>query len=51
LIYVPFFHSIFNTAPIGPREWAYVFAWTPVIFLADELRKAFLRRREKGAPR
>jgi magnesium-transporting ATPase (P-type) len=47
LIYLPFLHGIFNTAPIGLREWAYVFAWTPVIFLADELRKAFLRWRER----
>ena len=47
LIYLPFLHGVFNTAPIGLREWAYVFAWTPVIFLADELRKAFLRWRER----
>jgi magnesium-transporting ATPase (P-type) len=47
LIYVPFMQPIFNTAPIGPREWIYLFAWTPVIFLLDELRKAILRRRER----
>jgi magnesium-transporting ATPase (P-type) len=46
LIHVPFLQGIFNTAPIGLREWAFVFAWTPVIFLADELRKALLRWRE-----
>jgi magnesium-transporting ATPase (P-type) len=46
LVYAPFLHSIFNTAPIGLREWIYLFAWTPVIFLLDELRKAILRRRE-----
>lgn len=46
LIYTPFLQPIFNTAPIGPREWAYLFAWTPVIFLLDELRKAILRRWE-----
>jgi len=45
-IYTPFLQPIFNTAPIGLREWAYLFAWTPVIFLLDELRKAILRRRE-----
>ncbi len=43
LIYTPFLEGIFNTAPIGLREWAFVFAWTPVIFLLDELRKALLR--------
>lgn len=46
LIYVPFMQPIFNTAPIGLREWVYLFAWTPVIFLLDELRKAILRWRE-----
>jgi magnesium-transporting ATPase (P-type) len=46
LIYVPFMQPIFNTGPIGPREWLYLFAWTPVIFLLDEVRKVILRRRE-----
>jgi magnesium-transporting ATPase (P-type) len=46
LIYTPLLQPIFNTAPIGLREWAYLFAWTPVIFLLDELRKAILRGRE-----
>jgi len=44
LIYAPFLQSVFGTAPIGLREWAFVFAWAPVIFLADEARKALLRR-------
>lgn len=47
LTYAPFLHGIFNTAPLGIRDWIFVFAWTPVIFLVDELRKAILRRREK----
>jgi magnesium-transporting ATPase (P-type) len=47
LIYTPFLQSLFNTAPIGLREWAFVFAWTPVLFLADELRKALVRWRER----
>jgi hypothetical protein len=46
LIYTPFLHNVFNTAPLGLEHWAYVFAWTPVIFLLDELRKAILRRKE-----
>jgi potassium/sodium efflux P-type ATPase len=49
LIYVPFMQPIFNTAPIGPREWIYLFAWAPVIFLLDELRKAMVRWRESKA--
>ncbi len=37
---------VFNTAPLDVVEWAFVLAWAPVIFLLDELRKAFLRLRE-----
>jgi P-type Ca2+ transporter type 2C len=50
LIYVPFFQGVFNTAPLGLVEWAFVLAWTPIIFLLDELRKALLRWQEKRAP-
>ena len=49
LIYAPFMQPIFNTGPIGLREWIYLFAWTPVIFLLDELRKAILRHRQPRA--
>ena len=49
LVYVPFMQNIFNTAPIGLVGWVFVFAWTPVIFLLDEGRKAILRYRSKGA--
>jgi magnesium-transporting ATPase (P-type) len=45
LIYAPPLQSVFNTAPLGWREWLFVFAWTPTIFLLDELRKALPRRR------
>jgi magnesium-transporting ATPase (P-type) len=47
LIYTPLLQDVFHTAPIGIREWAFVFAWTPIIFLADEARKALLRRRAR----
>jgi Ca2+-transporting ATPase len=50
LSYTPFLHELFNTAPMGMADWAFVLAWTPVIFLADELRKAWLRRRERRRP-
>jgi magnesium-transporting ATPase (P-type) len=49
LIYVPFMQPIFDTGPIGLREWVYLLAWTPVIFLLDEVRKAILRWRESKA--
>jgi P-type Ca2+ transporter type 2C len=51
LVYVPFFHGIFSTGPLGLIDWVYVFAWTPVIFFVDELRKAFLRGRERRTAR
>jgi len=46
LIYTPFLHNIFNTAPLGWREWAFLIIWAPILLLADELRKMFLRRKE-----
>jgi Ca2+-transporting ATPase len=47
LMYVPFLQNIFNTAPIGLAGWAYAFAWAPVMFLAEEARKALLRARDR----
>ena len=44
LIYVPFFNGIFNTAPIGLKEWAFLLIWAPMIILLDEIRKSFLRK-------
>jgi len=47
LIYVPFFHGLFGTADFALRNWLFLFAWTPSLLLADELRKAILRHRER----
>jgi magnesium-transporting ATPase (P-type) len=47
LIYVPFFQHIFGTASFPLTNWVFLFAWTPSLLLADELRKALLRRRKK----
>ena len=47
LVYIPFFQEIFSTGPLALTDWVYVFAWTPVIFLADELRKSFLRWQDR----
>ncbi|KNZ42603.1 cation-translocating P-type ATPase [Acetobacterium bakii] len=51
LMYVPIFHDLFNTAPLGLSQWAYLIIWAPVIILLDELRKAFLRGWDKRADR
>ncbi|WP_010238388.1 cation-translocating P-type ATPase [Clostridium arbusti] len=48
LIYTPFLQNLFNTAPIGLREWAFLTLCGPIIFLVDEVRKWFLRSHEKG---
>ncbi|MBI2862149.1 MAG: cation-transporting P-type ATPase, partial [Chloroflexi bacterium] len=47
IIYVPFFQWVFGTAAFPLRNWLFLFAWTPSLLLADELRKALLRWREK----
>ena len=47
LAHFPWLQRVFHTAPIGPSEWLFVFAWTPVLFVADELRKALLRGSKK----
>lgn len=48
LSYVPFLHELFNTAPLGWKEWLFLLIWPPVIFLIDELRKATVRNRDKN---
>ena len=45
LVYLPFMQGLFNTAPLDIIDWLFVFAWTPVIFFADEIRKFWWRRR------
>jgi len=44
LVYVPFMHRIFNTAPLTLKDWVFVLAWAPLFLLADELRKMFTRK-------
>lgn len=51
LVYLPFLQGIFGTAPLDWWDWLFVFAWTPVIFLLDELRKLLARNRKPQASR
>lgn len=44
LIYTPFLQRIFGLAPIGLKEWGFLFAFTPVLFLVEEGRKWIVRR-------
>jgi P-type Ca2+ transporter type 2C len=45
LVYVPGFNSAFHQRPIGPWHWLFLLVWPPVVFGAEEARKAIVRRR------
>jgi magnesium-transporting ATPase (P-type) len=45
LISVPALQDLFGTAPVGAGWWLGLAAFIPVIFLAEEARKAVVRRR------
>jgi potassium/sodium efflux P-type ATPase len=47
IIYVPFLQRIFETSPIGIREWIFLIVLPPIILFIEEGRKAIWRRREK----
>jgi len=47
LVYLPFLHPIFGTAPLLPQHWLLPLAFAPTILLADEVRKLILRRRNR----
>ena len=38
LSYVPFFYTLFNTAPIGLDDWLYLLACPFVIMVLEEIR-------------
>ncbi len=46
VIYLLPLQLIFKTAAFPPENWLYHFAWMPSLLLADEIRKAMLRRRK-----
>ncbi|MGE5549392.1 MAG: cation-translocating P-type ATPase [Bacteroidota bacterium] len=48
VVYAPFMHGIFGTAPFPLRNWVFLFALTPLLFVADEIRKAILRAADAG---
>jgi magnesium-transporting ATPase (P-type) len=45
LIYLPLLQPLFGTAAVQATWWLYLLAFVPVIFLAEEARKALVRRR------
>jgi magnesium-transporting ATPase (P-type) len=48
LVYVPGLNRVFHQAPIPWWWWLPLVVWAPVVFFAEEARKAFLRRRARG---
>jgi P-type Ca2+ transporter type 2C len=48
LLYVPVLQRLFDTAPLPLQNWVFLFAWTPLLLIADEGRKALVRRRARG---
>jgi magnesium-transporting ATPase (P-type) len=44
LVYVPGLQDAFHMGPLSAWEWLVLLAWPPVVLLAEELRKAAVRR-------
>ncbi len=43
IIYIPALQGIFGTSALGLYEWLYLITFVPIMFLADEIRKYFVR--------
>ena len=48
LLYVPVLQQLFGMALLPLHNWLFLFAWTPLLLLADEGRKALVRRGARG---
>jgi potassium/sodium efflux P-type ATPase len=48
LMYVPVLQRIFSTAPLTLHEWLVMACFTPLLLVADEIRKFILRRMKRG---
>jgi magnesium-transporting ATPase (P-type) len=49
LVTVPLFQDAFHMRPLDPLAWPLLLIWPPLVFGAEELRKALLRRRRSEA--
>ncbi len=47
LVYVPFFHNLFNTAALGLWHWVYLAICPFVVIGLEEARKTFVNNRKK----
>jgi len=50
IVHWPPAQRLVGTGPFALFNWAFLFAWTPLLLLADEARKWVLRRMEKTTP-
>jgi len=50
LSYAPFLQRIFNTAPLQGSDFLFLLIFPPLLLLAEELRKAWVRRRGDRRP-
>ena len=48
LVYVPGLNSIFHQSPLGVWHWLFLLIWPPLVFGAEEARKAVVRRRRSA---
>lgn len=46
LVYLPPLQSIFHTASLNVSDWLLLCIWPPLILFVEELRKAWLRRKD-----
>jgi magnesium-transporting ATPase (P-type) len=44
VIYVPFLQPLFSTGPVPPQWWLLFIVFLPLVFFAEQLRKAMARR-------
>ena len=47
LIYVPPLRRLFEEGPLPLKYWLFLMLYPPIMFFAEEGRKAFVRRRER----
>ncbi len=43
-MYIPVLQRVFSTAPLTLNEWLVMAAFSPLLLVADEIRKYVLRR-------
>jgi Ca2+-transporting ATPase len=49
IVYTPFMHQFIGTNSFPLSNWLFLVTLIPVLFLADEVRKLFVRRAQQKA--